>query len=89
MNPTLRKRLRKTLLGVRPKTVQGQFVFSVGGSDASTVPVPGKVETEASKFQEFRRENGVACGYSNVKPAFNMGWNVLVRYAFWHVLVRN
>lgn len=50
MNPTLRERLRKTLLGVRPKTVQGQFVFSVGGNNASTVPVPGKVETEAASL---------------------------------------
>ena len=53
MNPTLRERLRKTLLGVRPKTVQGQFVFSFGGNDASTVPVPGKVETEAASFRSL------------------------------------
>ena len=53
MNPTLRERLRKTLLGVRPKTVQGQFVFSVWGNNASTVPVPGKVETEAASFRSL------------------------------------
>lgn len=53
MDPTLRERLRKTLLGMRPKTVQGQFVFSVGGNNASTVPVPGKVETEAASFRSL------------------------------------
>ena len=53
MNPTLRERLRKTLLGVRPKTVQGQFDFSVGCTNASTVPVPEKVETEATKFRSL------------------------------------
>ena len=53
MNPTLRERLRKTLLGVRPQTVQGQFVFSFGGNNASTVPVPGKVETEAASFRSL------------------------------------
>ena len=51
MDPTLRERLRKTLLGMRPKTVQGQFVFGVERSYASTMPVPGKVETEAASFR--------------------------------------
>ena len=46
----LRKRWRKTLLGVCPKAVQGQLVISVRGIYASTVPVPGKAETKAANF---------------------------------------
>ena len=47
MNLTLRKHWRKSRLGVRPKTVQGQLVFGVEGNIASTVPVPGTADTEA------------------------------------------
>ena len=42
MNPTLRERLRKTLLGVRPKTVQGQFVFQRRGQRCKYSASPGE-----------------------------------------------
>ena len=50
MDLTLRKRWRKSRLGVRPKTVQGQLVFGVPRTIASTVPVPGTADTEAANL---------------------------------------
>ena len=53
MDPTLLGAGVRPRIGVRPKTVQGQFSISCVGGDASTVPASGKAEIEAANVESL------------------------------------